>query len=114
MSEEMPLGSRGGTSISHRFPVDGEYEISVGLQKGRFDQILGLGRERKLDLRLDGQRVELFTIAADPRGGGYGSGKDPDAHLKIRVPVKAGTRKLFSTLFKKTVGAGRIFNTKPE
>ena len=41
MSEDMPLGSRGGTSISHRFPVDGEYEISVGLQTGRFDEYSG-------------------------------------------------------------------------
>ncbi len=103
MSEAMPLGSRGGISISHRFPVDGEYEISVGLQKGRFDQVLGLERERKLDLRLDDRRLELFTIAADPRGGGYGSGKDPDAHLKVRVPVKAGTRTLVATFLKDTV-----------
>src|SRR4029077_6397822 len=75
MSEDMPLGSRGGTSVSHRFPVDGEYEISVALARGRFDEVLGLGRERKLDLRLDGQRLDLFTIAADPRGGGYGADK---------------------------------------
>src|SRR5437868_7512190 len=35
MSEAMPLGSRGGTSIRHRFPVDAKYEISVRLQTGR-------------------------------------------------------------------------------
>ena len=69
MSETMPLGSRGGTSIEHRFPVDGEYEISVGLQRGRADEILGTGRERKLDLRLDDQRLELFTIPASRVGG---------------------------------------------
>jgi mono/diheme cytochrome c family protein len=103
MSESMPLGSRGGTSVTHRFPVDGEYEISVGLQKGRFDEILGLERDRKIDLRLDGQRLELFTVAADPGGGGYGSEKDPDAHLKVRLPVKAGTRTLVATFLKDTV-----------
>ena len=68
MSEAMPLGSRGGTSINHRFPVDGEYEISVSLQRGRADEVLGLEQERKLDLRLDDQRLELFTIAADAEG----------------------------------------------
>ncbi|HEY3641412.1 MAG TPA: DUF1592 domain-containing protein [Xanthobacteraceae bacterium] len=105
MSEAMPLGSRGGTSIRHLFPVDGEYEISVGLQTGRYDEFLGLGRERKLDLRLDGQRLELFTIAADPRAGElvHGTGRDPDSHLKVRVPVKAGTRALVATFLKDTV-----------
>jgi hypothetical protein len=105
MSETMPLGSRGGTSIHHRFPVDGEYEISVGLQRGRYDQFLGLERERKLDLRLDGQRLELFTIPADPRAGGqvHGTGRDPDSHLKVRVPVKAGERTIVATFVKDTV-----------
>ena len=36
MSEAMPLGSRGGTSVSHFFPVDGIYEISVRLQTVSF------------------------------------------------------------------------------
>jgi Protein of unknown function (DUF1587) len=103
MSEAMPLGSRGGTSVRHRFPVDGEYEISVGLQRGRQDEFLGLERERKLDLRLDDQRLGLFTIAADPRGIVHGTGKDPDSHLKVRVPVQAGTRTLVATFLKDTV-----------
>src|SRR3981189_1296539 len=33
-----PTGSRGGTAISHYFPVDGEYEISVTLQRNRNDE----------------------------------------------------------------------------
>src|SRR5438132_5038517 len=112
MSEAMPLGSRGGTSIRHRFPVDGEYEISVGLQTGRYDEFLGMGRERKLDLRLDDQRLELFTIPANPRAGElvHGTGNDPDSHLKIRVPVKAGTRTLVATFLKDTVKPEGILN----
>jgi Protein of unknown function (DUF1592)/Protein of unknown function (DUF1588)/Protein of unknown function (DUF1587)/Protein of unknown function (DUF1585)/Protein of unknown function (DUF1595) len=110
MGEAMPLGSRGGASIRHRFPVDGEYEISVGLQRGRYDQFLGLERERNLDLRLDGQRLERFTIPADPRAGKqvHGTGHDPDSHLKVRVPVKAGTRTLIATFVKDTVKAEGI------
>ncbi len=105
MSEAMPFGSRGGTSVRHRFPVDGEYEISVGLQTGRYDEFLGLGRERKLDLRLDSRRLERFTIPADPRAGElvHGAGTDPDSHLKVRVPVKAGTRTLVATFLKDSV-----------
>src|ERR1043166_6807460 len=105
MDVAMPLGSRGGTSIQHLFPVDGEYEISVGLQRGRYDEFLGMARERKLDLRLDDRRLELFTIAADSRAGAFihGTGNDPDAHLKVRLHVNAGPRTLAATFVKDTV-----------
>src|SRR5262249_48266037 len=101
--EAMPLGSRGGIAVRHRFPVDGEYEISVALQRGRQDEFLGLGRERKLDLRLDDASLGVFTIAADPRGVVHGTGTDPDSHLKARLAVKAGTRTLVATFVKDTV-----------
>src|SRR5207237_10714609 len=48
MSDAAAVGSRGGSVIRHFFPVDGEYEISVGLQRGKADEFLGMGRERKL------------------------------------------------------------------
>ena len=89
--------------MRHLFPVDGEYEISVTLQRNRDDEYLGLERERKLDLRLDDQRLQLFTIAANPKKVVLGSGTPPDAHLKIRVPVKAGTRELAATFLKDTL-----------
>src|SRR5437867_1156875 len=37
MTDAMQIGSRGGTAVRHNFPVDGEYEISMTLQTGRFD-----------------------------------------------------------------------------
>jgi hypothetical protein len=110
MSNAMEIGSRGGTAVHYHFPVDGEYEISVTLQRGRFDELLGMGRERKLDLRLDDQRLQLFTIAANrggelDRGGrpGLDAGEEPDSHLKVRLPVKAGDRTIVATFLKDTV-----------
>src|SRR5258708_3164072 len=97
MSEGAPVGSRGGTVIRHRFPADGEYEISVSLQRGRNEDVLGMNRERKLDLRLDDQRLQLFTIAANQRTAGLGAGTAPDAHLKVRLPAKACMRELGAT-----------------
>src|SRR6266576_5487233 len=67
LDETAPVGSRGGTILRHLFPVDGEYEISVTLARNRDDEYLGLARERKVDLRLDDQRLQLFTIAANPK-----------------------------------------------
>ena len=103
LDETAPVGSRGGTIVRHLFPVDGEYEISVALARNRDDEYLGLQRERKIDLRLDDQRLQLFTIAANPKKVVLGSGTPPDAHLKIRVPVKAGTRELAATFLKDTL-----------
>src|SRR5437867_2070289 len=103
VSEAAPAGSRGGTVVRHLFPVDGEYEISVALQRSRDDEYLGLQRERKLDLRLDDQRLKLFTIAASRKKVVLGGGTPPDAHLKVRVPVKAGTRELAATFLKDTL-----------
>jgi mono/diheme cytochrome c family protein len=102
-SETAPVGSRGGAVVQHLFPVDGEYEISMTLGRNRDDEYLGLERERKLDLRLDDRRLQLFTIAANPKKVVLGGGTPPDAHLKIRVPVKAGRRELAATFLKDTL-----------
>jgi hypothetical protein len=104
MSETMPLGSRGGTAVEHRFPVDGQYEISVGLARGKADEFLGMGQDRTLDLRLDGQRLGLFVIpAAKGPQNVFGTGKDPDANLKVKVPVTAGPHTLVATFLKDTI-----------
>ena len=105
LSENAPIGSRGGTIIQHRFPVDAEYEISVSLQRDRNDVIIGMDKERQLDLRLDDERLALFTIAANERyerNRAIGA-ETPDANLKIRIPVKAGTREIAATFLKDTV-----------
>jgi hypothetical protein len=103
LDEGAPVGSRGRAIVRHLFPVDAEYEISVTLARNRDDEYLGLTRERKLDLRLDDRRLQLFTIAANPKKVVLGAGTAPDAHLKIRLPVKAGTRELAATFLKDTL-----------
>ena len=106
MSDELPVGSRGGTTIQHRFPVDGEYEIQVDLQRGRAQEVLGNGRERKLDLRVDDQSAKLFTIPASRgRRADINTGvlHEAAAGLKVRMPVKAGTHKLAAAFLKDTV-----------
>jgi hypothetical protein len=103
LSESSPIGSRGGTTIRHYFPVDGEYEISVTVQRSRDDEYLGFERERKLDLRLDDERLLLGTLAASDKKLVLGSGTAPDANLKARVKVAAGTHEVGATFMKDTV-----------
>jgi hypothetical protein len=107
MSDDLPVGSRGGMSIKHFFPVDGEYDILVELQKGTAQEVLGTGRERWLDLKLDDQRAQLFTIppsrerlaAADVTG----VTAEAEPGYKIRLPIKAGTHTIAAAFQKDTV-----------
>jgi hypothetical protein len=103
LSETAPVGSRGGTGIRHYFPVDGEYELSVTVQRNRNDEYLGFERERKLDLRLDDQRLQLFTLPRSEKKIVMGGGTPPDAKLKVRLSVKAGTREIDATFLKDTL-----------
>lgn len=98
-----PVGSRGGTAISHYFPVDGEYEISVTLQRNRNDEYLGFERDRRLDLMLDDQRLQLFDLPRSEKKIVLGAGTPPDAGLKVRMPVKAGTHEIAATFLKDTL-----------
>ncbi|NIN33596.1 MAG: hypothetical protein GTO60_00220, partial [Gammaproteobacteria bacterium] len=53
-------------AVSHRFPLDGEYEIKVRLQ--RTDDtglVIGMSRPHHLDILVDGKRIDLLSV-----GGG--------------------------------------------
>ena len=68
VSEHLPFGSRGGFTLRHYFPVDGEYEIQIGLRRQEYDYIVGLAEPHLLEARVDGERVGRFTI-----GGPHGT-----------------------------------------
>jgi mono/diheme cytochrome c family protein len=65
MSEAQPFGTRGGASVRHTFPADGEYEIRIRLQRTHASQIRGLGEPNDIELRLDRRRVRQFTVGGD-------------------------------------------------
>ena len=82
-----PLGARGGTVIDHNFPQSGEYEVQVWLMRDRNEEVEGLRGSHQLEVSLDRERLELFTIAPPPDDE---SDKSVDANLKTRVTVEAG------------------------
>jgi Protein of unknown function (DUF1592)/Protein of unknown function (DUF1588)/Protein of unknown function (DUF1585)/Protein of unknown function (DUF1587)/Protein of unknown function (DUF1595)/Planctomycete cytochrome C len=111
-SEDLPLGSRGGIAIHKDFPVDGEYLITVKLQRQYQDYLKGMGWPQKLDVRLDGKLLKRFTVGGNAKGrpaaSSYAGDGEPnfagapewetfmqltgDSGLEVRVPVKAGPR----------------------
>jgi mono/diheme cytochrome c family protein len=101
----LPIGTRGGTRVTHEFPLNGEYEITIRLSRDRNEHIEGLLEPHEIELLLDGARLRLFTIepvklenvsAADAP-----SHENLDSHLKLRVPVTAGPHDLTVTFLKK-------------
>jgi mono/diheme cytochrome c family protein len=76
----LPLGTRGGMIVTHQFPLDAEYELSVG---GAAQGAAGL-----LDVTIDGEKVAV----TNPRG--------------FKVHVKAGPHKIGLALVDRQRGAG--------
>jgi mono/diheme cytochrome c family protein len=107
MADDLPFGSRGGAAIGHYFPVDGEYEIGIRLQRNYVNYIRGLGTRQQLDVRLDGTLVKRFGVGGEAKGrpapASYAGNifGDPeweeyalysDAGLTLRLKVPAGPR----------------------
>ena len=117
MGEELPFGSRGGLAFEHHFPMDGEYVIKVDLLKNYRDYIRGLvNKPHQLDVRLDGERLGLFTLGGEKHGktaqlfstAAQGEFEQEeyerfaDKALEVRFPAKAGKRLVTVTFLKET------------
>ncbi len=85
--EGLPLGTRGGTVIPYTFSADAEYQIQLRLARDRNEYIEGLNEPHEVELMLDGERVQLFTVKPPPKGQDHSLA---DRHLNARVAVKAG------------------------
>ena len=88
--EGLPFGTRGGFSVEHNFQSDGEYKFEM--------QNFGVGSYipgGKLELSIDGERVQLFDYA--DLGLAEGMGGENDGSLIATIPVKAGLHQVGAT-----------------
>ncbi len=89
--EGTPFGTRGGVSVMHTFPADGEYVFRGGLLFNWVGELFGFeAKGEKLEISIDGERVALLEIdrwlhEEDPLGVMVES--EP-------IPVRAGPRRL--------------------
>jgi len=114
MSELHPFGTRGGFAARHYFPVDGEYEFRVTLERTHGDAIKGLQNRNRLEVRLDREHVAEFQIGADGQREAWNAvfnltpyERDADEDLRFRLPVTAGMREMaFSFLRSSALSEG--------
>jgi hypothetical protein len=102
----LPIGTRGGAVVNYTFPLDGEYDITIRLTRDRDEHVEGLSEPHDIELLMDGDRVQLFTVKPPQRATGVPDGDQPshenvDQHLKVRVPVTAGPHVIGATFPKK-------------
>jgi hypothetical protein len=130
--EGMPFGTRGGTTITHNFPVDGEYVIRLALLKLSFGQVFGEGAEgEELEVTLNGERVKLFKLDEVPmffmrESPGSHPAKPqpadpleqrvrmtPDIRLELKLDVKAGPQTIGVAFLKKAQLANEDLVRRP-
>ena len=106
--EGLPYGTRGGTMFEHNFPVDGEYLFQVRLSRNRDEQIEGFNEPLTIEIALDGERLQVFSLTPNRPERGPGPAQeymtdesDVDAGLKGRFPVKAGPHTVTAAFLKR-------------
>jgi hypothetical protein len=62
--EGAPFGTRGGMSVIHDFPADGEYIFKVGFYYSPTGPLFGLnqGKGQQIEIAVNGERVALLDI----------------------------------------------------
>ncbi len=115
--EDLPFGSRGGIAVRHNFPDDGEYTVRITMQRNSRDYIRGIREPHTLDVRLDGKRLQLFTIGGETHGrsaplfstAGQGDlaqehyERTADEGLEVRFRTTAGPHVVGAAFLKETV-----------
>ena len=96
--EGAPFGTRGGISVVHNFPADGEYVFEIELHASPEGYLFGQTSEgEQIDLSINGERVALVDV--DPL-----MSEEDDAGMSLEtgaVFVKAGSHRVSAAFLKK-------------
>ena len=93
LSDSVPVGTRGGTLISHRFPVDAEYLIRARL-RGDLNPAL----HPVLDFRVDGKRVSTREIRFSAQ-----EEDEEKRRVELRAQIPAGVHEVVVTFLRETL-----------
>ncbi len=98
--EGAPLGTRGGISVMHTFPADGEYTFRLDMFAEPLGMLFGnTATGEQIEVSIDGERVALFDI--DPRMNETTS----SLSLKtVPVQVQAGPQRVTAAFLQRFEG----------
>ncbi len=104
----LPLGTHGGLTASHTFPIDGDYEFQLRLFRTNLSAIRGMQDAHQVEMTLDGERILLATVGGNDdlvklqRNPPATSDEIESTRLRLRLHVKAGTRALGAAFLEET------------
>jgi hypothetical protein len=77
-----PMGTRGGISVMHDFPVDGDYVFKLTFYYSVDGPLFGRiqGRTQQIEVSINRERVSLFTL--DPNRTKWHDMETPPIHVK--------------------------------
>ena len=81
----LPYGTRGGTLVTHRFPLDAQYVL--------WAEVSRVAGGAELEVTVDGDRVELFRMQQGMPSGDI-DGNEVGDNLEVRLPIAAGSRQI--------------------
>lgn len=101
-TEQQPFGTRGGNTISHYFPLDGEYHVKIRLARTHANQIIGLFEPHDIEVRFDRKRIAEYTVGGDGIINPWAAvmyaseyEQTADDHLELRLEdITAGTHSI--------------------
>ncbi len=95
-----PMGTRGGVSVIHNFPADGEYIFRVDLWDDSNGLLVGMKAEdEQMEVSINGERVALLDIdtrMSVTKGGVFVQ--------TPRIRVKAGPQRVSAAFIEKSTG----------
>jgi mono/diheme cytochrome c family protein len=105
--EGMPLGTRGGFSVQHNFPADGDYELTIG-DMALAREVPRMEFENTVIALLDGREIYRTNIGGDADHKAIDQRLDPAVEeingrlRKIRFRATAGQHRLAITFQQRT------------
>jgi Protein of unknown function (DUF1592)/Protein of unknown function (DUF1588)/Protein of unknown function (DUF1587)/Protein of unknown function (DUF1585)/Protein of unknown function (DUF1595) len=107
-----PLGTRGGISVVHVFPADGDYVIKVALHNaalgGLFGRtpLLAMGFREQVDVSVNGERAAVLDVSPAMTETDFGQNKGLNG-MELRTPplhIKAGPQRVTAAFIRRLDG----------
>ncbi len=105
----LPLGTRGGMLVEHRFPSDAEYQFDIG-NIASAGYVRGLEYRHRVIMTIDGVKVFEDALGGEPDLRDVDQNQAPavgainDRFKNIRLNVRAGPRKIGVTFVSRGFG----------